>query len=133
MKVQLRGLGVSMDESQIGRLLQNPDGIAELLQESHPGTGESPAEIFADVVNVMRLDVARMARAQGVEVDCPRMTDDRAAQLLAGVIDGEGVEIVRMFNAEEDRRSQVLDAMLDDDEHEEFRENKQASLYTGGD
>lgn len=124
------GLGINMDKRRIGKLLRDPEGVEELLKETHPGTGDSPAEIFADLINVMRLDMRRMGLALGVDVECPEITPDRAAELLAGTIQGDGVELVVLFNNEEDRREQILDEILADDALDQFQNQKTASLYT---
>lgn len=50
----MRGIGFDIGPRSIGRLLRNPSGIAKMLSMEHPETGESPAEIMADVINLMR-------------------------------------------------------------------------------
>lgn len=127
----LAGLGLDVNPAAIATLIRNPSNIAELLCET-TGTGDSPAEIMADIFNFMRADVARLGRAHDVEVEIELMTPERAAELLAGVVAGDGVALVEAFNAEADRRDAVLNEALDETETTHHEELKAAIRYTGG-
>ena len=123
----MNGMGFDINSiSAMTQLLENPENLARLLNQTSADTGDTPAEVFADVINMIRADQKRIAQEAGVEVDVKRMTPDRAAQLLAGTVNGEGVEIVEMFNAEAETRQRILRGMIGDDEYEQ----KKSMLFT---
>jgi hypothetical protein len=126
----MSGIGIQMGQKEILQYLRDPSGIASLLLEVDDDTGDSPAEVFADLINVMRADTARIAAAHDVDVDVELMTPERAAELLAGTLDGEGVELVRCFNEEAERRDQMLRELLDDDEYEHHMALKHRQMHT---
>lgn len=127
----MTGLGFDItNPRQLRKLMSDPSNLADLLTEKHDETDDSPAEIFADLINVMRADQVRLAAAVGVDLDVQRMTPERAAQLLAGTVGGDGVELVKMFNQEAENRDKILRELLDEDEHEDFMERKHASMFT---
>lgn len=127
----MNGMGFDINSiSAMTQLLENPENLARLLNQTSADTGDTPAEVFADVINMIRADQKRIAQEAGVEVDVKRMTPDRAAQLLAGTVNGEGVEIVEMFNAEAETRQRILRGMIGDDEYEQFEEQKKSMLFT---
>lgn len=126
----LAGLGLDVNPARIATLIRNPENIAELLCET-TATGDSPAEIMADIINFMRADVARLGRAHDVEVEVDLMTPERAAELLAGVVAGDGVALVETFNREAGRRDAVLAAVLDESEYEDHEELKASIRHTG--
>lgn len=126
----MTGLGPDMGQGELLKLAQNPSGIADLLEKEHQATGDSPAEIMADVINVQRADNKRLAAEFGVELEVDRMTPERAAQLLAGTIHGEGVELVLVFNELADQRAEILREVLDDDEYSSFMDQKHAMMHT---
>lgn len=115
---------------ELTTLMRDPNGIADLLLEAHPDTGDSPAEIFADIVNTTRADNRRMAEALDIEIDAELMTPDRAAHLLAGTVGGEGIDLVVMFNEFADQRAAILAALLEDEQFETFQEQKHAIMHT---
>jgi len=121
--------GIDMDPRAMARTMQNREGIEELLRES-PEDGDSPAEIFADIVNVHRADIRRLGMALGVDVPSEDMTPERASELLASTIDGDGIELVVMFNEMAEKRDMVLREVLSDDEHEQFMEAKHGFMFT---
>lgn len=123
------GMGMRMDPRQIAQLMRNPSGVAEMLQQSGEGE-DSPAEIFADVINVQRADVRRLAALHGVEVDVDLMSPDRAAELLAGTVVGDGVELVVAFNKLAAKRDQILREALSDAEYQQFMEAKTSVMHT---
>lgn len=126
----MKGLGFSMDPRRIGSLLRNPSGVADLLTETHPETGESPAEIMADIINVMRADTKRLAYLHDVDVEVSLMTPERAGELLAGTISGNGVELVVMFNELAEQRDQILQEALPEEEYREYDCQKRSIMYT---
>ena len=127
----MSGMGFDIKSiSAVQSQLENPDNLAALLQQGNDKTGESPAEVFADVVNMIRADQKRIAQEVGVDVEIHRMTPQGAGELLAGTVNGEGVAIVEMFNEEADRRERILREMIGDEEYEHFEKRKHAMLYT---
>ena len=121
--------GIDMDPMQMAGKLQDPDGIANMLTEAGPA-GDSPAEILADIVNVHRADTRMLGRKLGVDVEADTMTPERAAQLLAGTVAGDGVDLVVMFNEMAAKRDKVLAEVLDDDEYERFMQAKHRAMNT---
>lgn len=120
------------DPRQLMGILQNPGRVASLLKQD-PGTGATPAAIFADVFTTMRADTAQLAEQHGIEMDVEKMSEDRAAELLSSVISGEGAALVAAFNREAERRDRVLRAALDDDEYQQFMAAKLGALETDAD
>jgi len=132
----MNGLNLNMSPQQIGRMMRNPSNIADLLTDEHPQTGDSPAEIFADIINVQRMDIKRLAQVHDVDVSISRMTPERAAELLAGTIGGDGIELVVMFNELAEKRDKVLCETLDDGDYSDFMARKHTMMNTepdGGD
>ena len=121
--------GLDMNPRQMATRMRNPDRLADMLAQS-TATGDSAASIFADIVNVHRADIRRLGMALGVDVEAPNMTEDRAAELLAGIVAGDGVEIVVVFNEMAAKRNQLLQEVLDDEEHEQFMEAKHSMMNT---
>lgn len=115
---------------EIATMMRDPSGIAELLTEDHPETGESPADILADIINTTRADNRKIAEAVGVEIEAKRMTPDRAAELLAGTVSGDGIELVVMFNELAEQRATILKTLIEPEEFETFQAQKQAIMYT---
>lgn len=123
-------IGVAMDPRQAANLLQNPEGIAEMLHDE-AATDDTPAEIFADIINVMRADIRRLAIARGVDIEANRVTPERAAELLAGTVAGDGVDIVEMFNEQAAGRDRLLRDELSEEEYETFMAAKHEMMHTG--
>jgi hypothetical protein len=126
---QLAGMGVSMDPSNVGTLMQSPEGVAEMLEQPDPQTGIAPAQVFADVVTVQRADNRKLSELHGVDLEVERMAPSRAAQLLAGTVVGDGIEIVELFNDLEDQRDAVLREALPAGEYQQFLQQKRAALF----
>jgi len=126
----MSGIGIQMGQKEIMQYLRDPSGIASLLLEVDDDTGTSPAEVFADLINVMRADTARIAAAHDVDVNVELMTPERAAELLAGTLDGEGVELVKAFNEEAERRDKLLRELLDDDQYQQHMALKHQTMNT---
>lgn len=120
-----------MQPRLVARYMSNPDRLASMLTTFDVGgSGASPAAILADTVNNHRADTKRMADELGVEMEIDVMTPDRAADLIAGLTDGDGIEMVEVFNEMAHSRDRLLRAMLDDDEHAEFMESKVEVMHT---
>lgn len=116
--------------AQVARYMQSPDRLASMLQDEMPGWEHSPAEIFADIVTVMRADTRQLGQQFGVDVPADRMTEDRAADLIAGITDGDAIELVLVFNELARQRDLVLKEALDDDEYQQFMDAKTSVMLT---
>jgi len=114
----------------------------EWVEETTPG--ETPADpewnkftaadLVADVINVMRMDVKQICAIHGIEVEVNKMSPERAAELLEGVAKNDGVEIIEVFEAIENKRDHVFKQELSESEYEQYMEFKEGMLYSvGGD
>lgn len=124
------GLGIDMNPKRIGTLLRNPDGVADMLTSAHDETGDSPADIMADVINIQRADNKMIAEQVGVDISINLMTPERAAELLAGTITGNGVELLIVFNELAQQRNRILLELLDDEEHEAYMSQKHEFMHS---
>lgn len=127
------------DMMEMLQLLQRENGIATILQQpvySKDGETEpsvSQAEIIADLINLMRLDIKRIAAAEDVEVEITRIRPEQAAILVQGLIKGDSLELVDVFNGIEEQRETVLEAILDEDEYEKHIATKENVLFSNSD
>jgi hypothetical protein len=85
---------------------------------------------MADIINVARADTKMLAAQHGVDVAVNRMTPQRAAEFLAGTINGDGVEPVVVFNELSEMRDQVLREALDGEEYDQFIAQKHRMMHT---
>lgn len=120
----------------VARYMSSPDRLASMLKKDHNGVGASPAAILADLINVQRADVKAMADACEIvdpQTDRPLeiklMSEDRAAELLAGVTQGDAVELVMIFNELSRKRDLVLRDLLGDG-YGQFFANKTSVMLT---
>ena len=120
------------NRGQLMQLLRNPDSIADMLAQD-TGSGHSAAAIFADVFTVIRADTAALAEQHGIDMEVEKMSEDRAAELLASVVTGQGAELVAAFNREAERRDRILRDVMDDAAYEQFMREKIAALETEAD
>lgn len=124
-----------MNPQMIARYLQSPGRLANVMKEEMPGWEATPGEIMADIINVHRADVKAIADALDVDddgepVDVELMSEDRAADLIAGVTQGDAVDFVVIFNELARKRDLVLAEVLDDDAYQQFMANKTSVMYT---
>ena len=115
----------------LARYMSDSDKLASLLQDEIGGQGASPAAMLADIINQERADCKRLAGVHGVEMEIERVTEERAADMIAGITDGEGVELVQVFNELARKRARVLAAALEREEFERFEQQKTAGMITG--
>lgn len=120
--------GIGM--GSIASLVNDPSTVADLLTETSNETGDSPADVLADLINEQRLDTWRLAKHHGVECEIHKITPERVADLLAGVITGEWDALLTLFVDEADRRERVLRAVLEDDEFGDYARLKLRELQT---
>lgn len=126
----MRGLDIEMGPQQVMGMMNDPQGVADMLTEASDETGDSPADIMADIINIQRLDAKMIAKQQGVDLSITEMTPQRAAQLLAGVLQGNGVDLLLVFNELENQHHEILRSSMTEAEFEQFKQAKRASLYS---
>ena len=118
------------------QLIQQENGIAELLlQPTYAQEGEtepsiSQAEIFADIINLARLDAKRAAEVHGVELSITRLTPQQAAVLIQNLVKGDSLELVDVFNAIEEHREALLEEALSEEEYKKHIQTKERMLYS---
>lgn len=121
---------------QVFGALQGEGGIAEMMLKPTFGEDEegdamhSQADLIADMFNVMRADEKQIGKAADVDISVERMTPERAAELVQGVVKGESLELIEQFNKLEDKRERILEELADEETVEKHRERKEAFLYT---
>lgn len=123
-------LGGDVDPRRAARFMQNPERLASILKERKPGWDASPAEIVCDVVNVQRADTRALAEAHDVDVEMHLMDEDRAAELLSGVLDGDAVAVIEVFNELARKRDMILREVLDEEDYREFMRSKTSVMHT---
>ena len=102
--------------------------VEEQLRQDLEEVGTSPAGLVADVINVMRADIKMMARLHDVDVEVGLMTEERAAEALSGLIQGEP-ELLEVFNEMAHKRQQIILEALDDDAMaEQYIEGKRSIM-----
>lgn len=112
------------------RFLSNPSRLQGVLTQRASGWDATPAEVMADVINVERADVKRLADYHDVDVHIEMMDESRAAELIAGVTQGNGVEVIEVFNDLAQKRDQILKEALDEEEYRAFMRAKTSAMYT---
>jgi len=110
--------GSNMNMSQMMSMVNDPDAIQDLILDS------GAAVIVADIINIQRLDHARLAKAAGVDADLPRMDDERAAELIAGLVTSGDPELVGVFNELEDLGDDILGELEGEEAVENFQQMK---------
>jgi len=121
---------------QLFTVLGQEDGLAKvLLQPVYGDDGDgkpttSQAEVVADMFNIMRLDTKMLAQAVGIEMEVKRMTPERAAELLQGLVKGENFGLIEEFNRMEDQRERVLLELSDEDTLAKHRQIKVENLFS---
>lgn len=126
------------DMPQVGELMQllnSEDGMAELLkrpvfEDEQTGHTYSQADLIADVVNILRMDSKRMAKAHDLNIEINQMTPDRAAQMLQNVAKGDGLELIQVFDEIEDQRMKIMRELEDDADIEQYMAIKRSVLYS---
>lgn len=115
---------------KVVQMMTDNSKLAAMTREELPGMGISPAAIFADIINVERADTKRLAEFHDVDMSIQMMSEERAAELMAGTVDGNGVEVLKVFNDLAEKRDKLLREVLDDDEHSEFMDAKTSAMYS---
>lgn len=125
------------DVQQMLGVLRQDDGLKKMMlrdvfEDQVTSHTYSQADLIADVVNIMRMDTKRIAEEHGVEVNISQMTPKRAAELLQNIAQGDGNELIEIFDAIEDKRMSILKSFDDvsDDDFEEYMARKRAVLYS---
>lgn len=127
------------EESDVGGFAEfiGAGGIKELLLQDQYQTEEghsfSQADLIADIINVMRMDAKQMCAVHGINVEVNKMSPERAAELLEAVAKNDGVELINVFEAIEDKRDHVFKQELTEGEYEQYMQFKRDMLYSVGD
>lgn len=127
------------DMMQLVQALQTKNGIAEMVnqpmyaQEGDDEPTVSQADIIADIINLMRLDIKKIAETQDVEIEIKRMRPEQAAILIQGLIEGDDLGLVETFNGIEEQRETLLEEILDEEEYEKHLATKDAVLFSNED
>lgn len=122
--------------SQLLSTLQQEDGIAKMLMRpvyGDEGAGApttSQAEVFADLINIHRMDNKALADAVGVEMGIQRITPERTAKLLQDLVQGESLELIQVFNDLEDQREAILRELTDEERVTAHQQTKLNNLYS---
>lgn len=120
-----------VDPRQMAMMMRDPSRIESMLTSDVPGVGASPAAMLADVISVMRSDNYRLAVAVGVDdVEANQMTPERAAELVTGVVQGDGWELIEAFNEVAETRTKILREVLSEEEFEQFTRAKVDAMHT---
>ena len=123
-----------MDENvnprKIMQILKSEDGLKQVLKDQ--GTGDfSFAELLADMINIQRLDNKKMAESVGKDIDIKKIDPDQTAEVIQmAITEGNPVPLVELFNRLEEQRAEVLDELIDEEEHQKFQDRKQQILFT---
>ena len=120
------GLPGGMDAGTLTTLAQNFD-VEDRLREDLDSVGTSPAGMLADVVNVMRADIKTLANIHGVEVSVDQMTEERAAEVLSGLMHGDPA-LVEVFNEMAHKRQRIVLEALDEEVAESYVASKRAVM-----
>lgn len=123
--------------SVVARMMKDSNRLASILQKELPGWEASPAQLFADIVNVQRADVKQTADALGVVDDDGQplemnlMREQDAADMIAGLTDGNMMDLVLVFNELARKRNLILLELLGNGaEYEQFMDNKTSVMHT---
>lgn len=116
----MKGMGDMMQ--MVSMMQKGKGGMKKAMKQA------GIAGIIADIVNAQRMDVKRMASAVDADVGINRMTEDRAAEIVADAIKGDLQEFARVFDELQEQRDTVLTAMLDDDEYDQYHSQRENSL-----
>lgn len=117
-------------------VLSQENGLAKIMLQNVYGSDPSgqpttsQAEIVADMFNIMRLDTKALGKAAGIEINVKRMTPERAAELLQGLVKGSDFALIQQFNNLEDKREAVLRELTDDETVEQHQAVKQGALFS---
>lgn len=128
------GQGASI--RQLFSLMNKDGGIAQLmLQPAYAAEdgGEATiaqAELIADMLNIMRLDVKRMGEAAGVDIKVDRMTPEQAALDIQKLVKGESLALVHKFRNLEDKRERVIEAMEGEEALQQHQDVKESVLFS---
>lgn len=114
-------------------MLQGDGGVEKLMQQpvyQNQYGVYSQAELLADVINIMRMDVKRVADVHGVDISIRKIQPEKVAWALAEMVEGNTEPMVSIFNEIEDYHHEVLAEALGDEEFETYLDFKEEQLFT---
>jgi NTP pyrophosphatase (non-canonical NTP hydrolase) len=90
------------------------------------------AGILADVINAQRMDTKQIAAEAGINLGIKKMTEDRAAEMLAESIQGELTTFAEVFDGLQSMRDDILREELGDEGFDAYVQARNAQLpYIG--
>lgn len=105
--------------------------LEDSFQDQETGHTFSQADIIADIINVLRMDTKRIAEEVGLEVEISQMTPERAAELLVQTAQGQGLELIEMFDEISEQRMRILNEVTNDEySTDEWEIQKMRHLYS---
>lgn len=119
---------------QMMGIMSSPDGLKQMLlqtsfEDEETGHEFSQADLLADVVNIMRMDTKRIAKAVDVDIRVSQMTPERAAEILQGMAQGDdALGVLEIFDEIEDQRMNILEELEDEQTVDEFMQTKRFVL-----
>lgn len=127
-----------IDDEEGGGDLMNflgSGGIKQmLLNESYHdperGVSYSQADLVADIVNVMRMDLKQMGAIHGVDIEVDKMSPERAAELLESLAKNEGVGIIEVFQKIEEKRDRIFEQEMTQEQYDTYQKFKRNMLYS---
>lgn len=127
---------MDLNPKQMARMMASDDGIEQLMKEpvyENEYGYYSQAELLADVVNIMRMDIKRIGAVHGVHIPIRKMQPDKMAWMLAQMVDGNTAPLLQVFNDIEDYHHDVLEEAIEPGEFAEYLQFKESQLYTVSD
>ena len=131
--------GQQPNPMQMMAQIQKNGGIEGMMtedsfQDRETGHTFSQADIIADIVNVLRMDTKRIAEEVGIDIEISQMTPERAAQLLVQTAQGQGLDLIEVFDQISEQRMKILDEVSEDGYNSrEWEIEKMRHLYSASD
>lgn len=130
----LDGVGGGGGGMDLGGFISS-GGIREaLMQDSFRNEEEnhefSQADLFADIVNIMRMDTKQLCAIHGYDVEMERMSPERAAELLEEMALNNGAGLIEVFEDIEDKKELILSEEFSDEEYEKYQKFKLDFMYS---
>lgn len=127
-----------MDFQDAMAVLNGENGIknmlmAEAFEDEETGHEFSQAALIADLIISQRMDVKAIADAEGVDVSIQKMTEERAAELLQGVVNGNAEPLITVFDEIEEMQMAILAEIESVESVEEHIALKQSVLHSVAD
>lgn len=116
-------------------IMQEENGVAKLMRKPmyHPDEDGNPqtsqAELVADMLNVMALDNKAIGTAVGVDIEANRVSEQKAALMLQGLVKGEDLELLEKIARLESKNERILEELMEEEEFEAHQQTKRDVVY----